>query len=113
MSHRLTKDHQRRVLKLATMDIIPTHRMFQVVNQAMATATHHWFFLIQPYDYPERMIGANADYFIRHRFEHGPDSAAHYPPEAVEEYVRCGSDPAAIHANVRGLPRRGQHRLGA
>ena len=59
VSHRLTKDHQQRVLKLTTMDIIPTHRMFQVVNQAMATATHHWFFLIQPYDYPERMIGAN------------------------------------------------------
>ena len=98
VSHRLTKDHQQRVLKLATMDIIPTHRMFQVVNKAMATATHHWFFLIQPYDYPERMIGANADYFIRHRFERGQDSTVHYPPEAVEEYVRCGSDPAAIHA---------------
>ena len=98
VSHRLTKDHQRRVLKLATMDIIPTHRMFQVVNKAMATATHHWFFLIQPYDYPERMIGANADYFIRHRFERGADWATHYPPEAIAEYVRCGSDPAAIHA---------------
>ena len=98
VSHRLTKDHPQRVLKLTTMDIIPTHRMFQVVNQAMATATHHWFFLIQPYDYPERMIGANADYFIRHRFERGQDSDVHYPLEAVEEYVRCGSDPAAIHA---------------
>ncbi len=98
VSHRLTKDHQQRVLKLATMDIIPTHRMFQIVNKAMATATHHWFFLIQPYDYPERMIGADPDWFIRHRFERGPDSATHYPPEAVAEYVRCFSDPVAIHA---------------
>ncbi len=97
VSHRLTKDHQQRVLKLATMDIIPTHRMFQVVNQAMATATHHWFFLIQPYDYPERMIGANCDYFLRHRFERAPDSST-FPTEAVDEYARCFCDPAAIHA---------------
>ena len=71
VSHRLTKDHQDRVLKLATLDIIPTHRMFQIVNKEMAANTYHWFFLIQPFDFPERVIGANADYFIRHSFQRG------------------------------------------
>ena len=98
VSHRLTKDHSDRVLKLATLDIIPTHKMFQIVNKEMATNTYHWFFLIQPYDFPERMIGASADYFIRSRFTRGANAETVFPPEAVEEYVRCYCDPGTIHA---------------
>jgi len=98
VSHRLALDHPQRVQKLAVLDIIPTHRMFSIVNKEMATATHHWFFLIQPYDYPERLIGASADYFIRSRFERIKDAAKVFPPEAVAEYVRCFCDPATIHA---------------
>lgn len=98
VSHRLAKDHPQRVRRLAVLDIIPTHRMFQIVNQAMATNTYHWFFLIQPYDFPERLIGAAADYFIRHRFERIKDAPKVFPTEALEEYVRCFCDPATIHA---------------
>jgi len=98
VSHRLAKDHPQRVRKLAVLDIIPTHRMFQIVNKAMATNTYHWFFLIQPYDFPERLIGASADYFIRSRFERGQKAPTIFPAEAVAEYVRCFCDPAAIHA---------------
>jgi haloacetate dehalogenase len=72
--------------------------MFQMVNKAMATNTYHWFFLIQPYDFPERLIGASADYFLRSRFERGPNAAQAFPKEAVDEYARCFCDPAAIHA---------------
>ena len=97
VSHRLTKDHPQRVRKLALLDIIPTHRMFQVVNKEMATSTYHWFFLIQPYDFPERVIGADPDYFIRSRFLRVTSAATVFPAEAIEEYVRCFCDPAAIH----------------
>ena len=98
VSHRLTKDHSRRVLKLMTLDIIPTHKMFQIVNKDMATSTYHWFFLIQPYDFPERVIGADADYFLRTRFQRGPGTETAFTDEAVDEYARCFRDPAAIHA---------------
>lgn len=97
VSHRLTKDHPQRVRKLATLDIIPTRRMFQIVNKEMATNTYHWFFLIQPYDFPERVIGADPDYFIRSRFQRVKNASQVFPSEAIEEYVRCFSDPAAIH----------------
>ena len=43
VSHRLTKDHQQRVERLMVLDIIPTHKMFQIVNKEMATNTYHWF----------------------------------------------------------------------
>jgi haloacetate dehalogenase len=95
VAHRLTLDHPQRVRKLAVLDIIPTHKMFQIVNKEMATATHHWFFLIQPYDYPERLIGASAEYFIRYRFQRASEA---FLPEAVAEYVRCFCNPATIHA---------------
>ena len=98
VSHRLTKDHPQRVRKLALLDIIPTHRMFQIVNKEMATNTYHWFFLIQPYDFPERVIGAAADQFIRRSFERGANAAQVFPPEAGAEYVRCATEPEAIHA---------------
>jgi haloacetate dehalogenase len=98
VSHRLTLDHPQQVLKLAVLDIIPTHRMFQVVNQEMATSTYHWFFLIQPYDFPERVIGANPDYFLRYRFERMANYQTIFPPEVLDEYARCFSDPKTIHA---------------
>lgn len=98
VAHRLTKDHPQRVRKLATLDIIPTRRMFQIVNKEMAANTFHWFFLIQPYPFPERVIEAAADYYMRSRFERARDAATVFPPEAVAEYVRCSTDPATIHA---------------
>ena len=98
VSHRLTKDHPQRVKSLAVLDIIPTHRMFQIVNQEMATNTYHWFFLIQPFDFPERVIGAAPDQFFRRSFERGANAAQVFPAEAVAEYVRCATTPEAIHA---------------
>ena len=98
VSHRLTKDHPQKVRKLAVLDIIPTHRMFQIVNKEMATNTYHWFFLIQPYDFPERVIGAAADLFVRRGFDRTDNAAEAFPAEAIAEYVRCFCDPATIHA---------------
>ncbi|MBM3225703.1 MAG: alpha/beta hydrolase [Candidatus Tectomicrobia bacterium] len=94
VSHRLTLDHAQRVRKLAVLDIIPTHRMFAIVNKAMATATYHWFFLIQPYDLPERLIGAAPERFLQASFGRAPEA---HTPEALAEYIRC-FDPAGIHA---------------
>ncbi len=97
VAHRLTKDHPQKVRRLAVLDIVPTRHMFQIVNKEMATNTYHWFFLIQPYDFPERVIGADPDYFIRSRFERVKNSSTVFPAEAIEEYVRCFSIPGTIH----------------
>ena len=52
---------------MAVLDISPTRTMFAQHRQAFATAYYHWFFLIQPFDYPERMIGADPVYYLRHK----------------------------------------------
>ena len=97
VGHRMALDHPERVKKLAVLDIVPTRTMFAQVNQYLATVYYHWFFLIQPFDLPERMIVADPEFFLRNFFSRlGADTLA---PEAVAEYVRAFRDPAVIHAS--------------
>ena len=84
--------------------------MFSIVNKEFATNTYHWFFLIQPYDFPERVIGADPDYFIRSRFMRERNAEEVFPLEAVEEYVPLLQQPRRHSRRLRGLPRRRQHR---
>jgi len=98
VAHRLALDHPARVRKLGVLDIVPTVAMFQQVNQYLATVFFHWFLLIQPYDFPERLLGADPEYYVRSRLlGRGVDSSA-ISPEAIAEYVRCFKNPETIHA---------------
>jgi len=64
VSHRLALDHSEVVQKMIVMDIAPTYHMYKSTDMQFATAYFHWFMLIQPADFPERMIGADVDYFM-------------------------------------------------
>jgi haloacetate dehalogenase len=57
VAYRLALDHPGRVTRLAVLDIAPTVHVFDRVDRHTATRTFHWFFLIQPCDFPERLIG--------------------------------------------------------
>jgi len=99
VAYRMALDHPDAVAKLAVLDIIPTYSVYSNVNRLIATAYFHWFFLIQPYDLPERLIGADPEYFIRTclgRWSGGGLEA--FDKDALAEYIRCFSDPATIHA---------------
>ena len=98
VSHRLTKDHPDNVLKLVTLDIIPTRTMFQIVNKDFATNTYHWFFLIQPYDFPERVIGADPEFYAGRGFNRVKNADTVFTPEALNDYLRCFNNPGTIHA---------------
>jgi len=47
---------------------------------------------------PERLIGAESEYYLRHFLTAGNPDSATFTPEAVAEYLRCFSDPATLHA---------------
>lgn len=99
VGHRMALDHEARVSRLAVLDIVPTHKIFSEANAAIATDYYHWFFLIQPFDFPERLIGADPEYYLRSKigkFSFGEDV---FTAQAMAEYIRCFSDPAAIHAS--------------
>ena len=98
VSHRLALDHPASVKKMALLDIVPTLKVFEAVDQRVATSYFHWFFLIQPYDFPERLIGHDPRYYLTSRLGCWGSNSDAFPPEVVEEYVRLFSDPACIHA---------------
>src|SRR5437867_1042595 len=64
--HRLARDHPERIERLALLDVVPTLYRFETIDQKAATASYHWFFLIQPGGLPERLIGAEPEFFLRH-----------------------------------------------
>ncbi len=98
VGHRLALDHPERVAKLAVIDIAPTHMMLHTADMQFALAYYHWFFLSQPYDLPERLIGADPDYWVRSKLGAHGGGERRFHPGALAEYLRCFRDPAAIHA---------------
>ena len=64
VAHRLCLDHPHAVERVAVLDISPTRIMYEGTDKAFATAYYHWFFLIQPFDLPERLIGADPIYYL-------------------------------------------------
>lgn len=98
VAHRMALDHADRVLRLAVLDIIPTHTLFTTVNQAVATGYYHWFFLIQGNGLPETMIGHDPAWYLKRKVDQWGGGHEHFTAEAMAEYVRCFSDPACIHA---------------
>jgi haloacetate dehalogenase len=101
VAHRLCLDHPDAVSRVALLDIVPTRHVFTHVDRALATAYYHWFFLAQEPDLPEHLIGADADYYLRRKLAQwsGGDGIEAFAPEAVEEYVRCFSDPDVIRGS--------------
>jgi haloacetate dehalogenase len=100
VAHRLCLDHPQAVRRLAVLDISPTRIMFERTDQAFATAYYHWFFLIQPFDLPERLIGADPAYYIGRKMKKwSAGDTSFFDARAWAEYERCFRDPATIHAS--------------
>jgi haloacetate dehalogenase len=99
VAHRMALDHPEAVRRAAVLDIVPTRTLFATTDQAFATAYYHWFFLIQPDGLPETMIGRDPEWFLRETVRRWTGRGRQVPERAIAEYVRCFSDPAAVHAS--------------
>ncbi len=97
VAHRLTLDYPHKVKKVALLDIAPTYQMYTTTDQEFASAYYHWFFLIQPFPFPETLINKNTDFFLNHCLESWSKTESPFTPEAREEYVRCFRDPQTVH----------------
>lgn len=91
-AYRMALDHPKHVSKLAVLDIIPTGEAFRRTNMAFGLGFWHWFFLAQPYDLPERLIGANPDNYYFHT------GREQFAPEALADYLDSVHNPDTIHA---------------
>ena len=98
VAHRLARDHADRIERLALLDIVPTLYRFETIDQKAATSSWHWFFLIQPGGLPERLIGSEAEFFLRHQLRTLLRDPKVLEPEAWAEYLRCFKNPETIRA---------------
>lgn len=98
VGHRMALDHPDRVERLSVLDILPTRTLFRGTDQAFATAYWHWFFLIQPGGLPERMIGADPEWFVREILRRWSADVSVLHPDAVTDYVDSFT-PAVIAAS--------------
>jgi haloacetate dehalogenase len=96
--HRMCLDHPEKVLRAAILDIIPQHHLYNNVTQQWATFSWHWFFNIQPFDMPEKMMGADPDWFIEKKLAKTKQGLSFFDPAALAEYKRCFRNPETIHA---------------
>ena len=76
-------DHPARVTHLASLDVLPTLDMWDVLHGTGAAVGFHLYLMAQPPGLPERMIAASADEFFGHFLD------------------GWANDPAAIPAGVR------------
>lgn len=89
-AYRLALDHPAAVTALAVLDILPTADVFARVDAAFARSAWHWFFLAQPGDLPERLIGADPDAFFRRE--------PVFTDEALAAYRAAWTRPEVVHA---------------
>jgi haloacetate dehalogenase len=100
VTHRMALDHPDRVERLALLDILPTAYVFEHVDRRVATANYHWFFLSQPADLPERLIGGDPLYFLHRLLGSWGSGLDAHEPAALREYERVFADPAARRAMI-------------
>jgi haloacetate dehalogenase len=91
-AYRMALDHPDCVHKLAVLDIVPTAEMWRRVDMEFGLVNWHWFFLAQPFDFPERLIAAGPEnYYFR-------TPEGFFAPEALDDYRHCLGNPDTIHA---------------
>jgi haloacetate dehalogenase len=98
IAHRMALDHPEAVTKVALFDIAPTATMYAKTDKTFATRYFWWFFLIQPYPLPERLIEADPEFFLRKHIDGQNKIPNATEPEAFAEYLRCYLDPKTRHA---------------
>jgi haloacetate dehalogenase len=96
IAFRMALDHPEVVSHLALLDIVPTRTIYVTIDQRRATTVWRYFFLIQP-DMPERLIGADRDFYLRRTLDEWCGTPGALTDEAIAEYHRC-FDEATIHA---------------
>jgi haloacetate dehalogenase len=97
VARRLALDHPESVSRLAILDIVPTETIYGLLDQERATTVWRYFFLVQPPDLPERLIGADPGFYLDWTLREWCATPGALDEAAVSEYRRC-FDAATIHA---------------
>ena len=99
--YRMALDHPDRVLKLCTLDIVPTYEMWATIDMKRAMKVFHWPFLAQPVPLPEMLIGKAPLEYMDWKISswNGKNNVSVFDPRALAHYHENFLQPARIHAS--------------
>ncbi len=96
-AHRMALDAPEAINTLTLMDIVPTYLLLDELSSPVARGYYHWFFLSQPAPFPERMIGADPDYYFEScLLGWGASKLADFDAAQLAAYRTAWRDPEAI-----------------
>ncbi|MGP1395496.1 MAG: alpha/beta fold hydrolase [Inquilinaceae bacterium] len=98
VGYRLCLDHPGMVERFAALDIVTTLDAWEEMDADRAISTYHWSFLAAPSPVPERLIGADSDFFITHLLDRWAGRKNALDPDAVAAYLAQFRDPAVVAA---------------
>ncbi|MEV2192343.1 alpha/beta hydrolase [Streptomyces phaeochromogenes] len=80
-------DHPDKVTHLASLDVLPTLDMWEVMRGTSAAVGFHLYLMAQPPGLPEQLIEASADAFFGHFLDIWTRDPAAMPPEIRAAYL--------------------------
>ncbi|MEV6518753.1 alpha/beta hydrolase [Micromonospora chalcea] len=85
-------DHPDAVTHLASLDVLPTLDMWDVLHGVSASVAFHLYLMAQPPGLPERMIAGSADAFFGHFLDAWAGDPAAMPAAVRAEYLRASRE---------------------
>jgi haloacetate dehalogenase len=99
---RAAMDHPSVVTHLASLDVLPTLDMWDVMHGTSAAVGFHLYLMAQPPGLPEQMIAASADAFFGYFLDLWTNDPAAIPAEVRAEYLAaCRAAVPSIVADYR------------
>jgi haloacetate dehalogenase len=86
---RAALDHPETVTHLATLDVLPTLDMWDILHGADAAVAWHLYLMAQPPGLPERMITQSSDEFFGHFLDAWVRHPDKIPADVRAEYLRA------------------------
>jgi haloacetate dehalogenase len=100
VAHRMALDFPAEIERLVLIDIVPTVAVFETAGHQLAQSYYHWFFLSQPFDLPERLIGADPGYYVLSCLERWSGSGVSpFGSAVLEHYRSLWQSPERIHSS--------------
>jgi haloacetate dehalogenase len=97
VAHKLCVDYPEHVSRVMLLDIVPTLAMYKAMDQEAGTAYWHWFFLIQPPPFPERLILGNPELFASKFMTNTVVGSQVFHPDALKEYTDQLREREGVH----------------
>jgi haloacetate dehalogenase len=95
VAYRMALDHPEAIERLGVLNIVPTADQFERMAGEVSLDYFPWYLMAQPAPFPERLVGAAPEHFVRHLLDAWSATPGAISAEAAERYVR-GFTPEAI-----------------